>query len=148
MGASKLEAVVFAPFFHDLYKVLHLRIVRVLEHLDDFDQSFFALLASDDHLEYANGSTSFALPEFRVWVKALKDAIERVKQGDWEGLLERNGISKKLRVGETYFDGIRLTPEVALPFETLGVPMGIAFQKLLQEKRSRGYSNLERHSDL
>jgi len=36
----------------------------------------------------------------------------------------------------------------SLPFETLGVPMGIAFQKLLQEKRSRGYSDLERHSDL
>ncbi len=65
---SELEAVVLAPFLHYLHKVLHLRVVRVLEQLDHFDQSLLVLLASDHHLEHSDRRTSLSLPKLRVWV--------------------------------------------------------------------------------
>lgn len=38
---SEFEPVVFAPLFHDLNEILNLRVVSILEHLDDFDESLF-----------------------------------------------------------------------------------------------------------
>ena len=70
---SEFEAVVFAPLFHDLDEILDLRVVSVLKHLDDFHKSLFRLFASNDHLEYSNGRTSFALPELWIRVKSLKN---------------------------------------------------------------------------
>ena len=67
------EAIVFAPLFHDLYEVLNLGVVGVLEHLDDFNESLVALFASDHHLEDTNCSSALAFPEFGIRVKSFKD---------------------------------------------------------------------------
>jgi len=70
---SKFEAVVLAPLLHDLDDVFAVRVARVLEHLDDFEEAFFALLLGDDHLEYTDCGTTLSFPEFRVGIEALKD---------------------------------------------------------------------------
>ena len=70
---SQLYAIGNAPFFHYLNEVFDLRVVRILQHVDRINQPLFALLAHDEHLEHADGSTTFALEEFGIRVKAIKD---------------------------------------------------------------------------
>ena len=70
---SELEAIVFTPFFHCLDEVFHLRVVRILQHLDDLDESLLALLTCNNHLENTDGSATLALPEFGVWIEALEN---------------------------------------------------------------------------
>lgn len=70
---SEFEAIVLAPLFHDLNKVLNLWVVSVFEHLDHFYQPLFGFFASLDHLEDSYCRTSLALPEFRVRVQSLED---------------------------------------------------------------------------
>jgi hypothetical protein len=56
-----------------LNDILNLRIIRVLEHLNDLNEPLFRFLAGDNHLEDANRSTSLALPKFRVRIESLKN---------------------------------------------------------------------------
>ena len=76
MGDSKFISVVLAPFLHNRDKVLNLWIVRILQHLDDFNELFFGLLSSDNHLEYADCSASLSFPEFWIRVKSFEH-VER-----------------------------------------------------------------------
>ena len=73
MGDSKFISVVLAPFLHNRDKVLNLWIVRILQHLDDFNELFFGLLSSDNHLEHSDCCTSLSFPEFWIRVKSFKD---------------------------------------------------------------------------
>lgn len=70
---SELEAIVLAPFFHNLDHILAVRIRSVLEHLNDFYQTLFAFLASHNCLEHANRCTSLTFPKLRVCVKSFED---------------------------------------------------------------------------
>ena len=69
---SELEAVVLAPFFHYLHKVLHLGVVRVLQHLNHLNQALLILLSCDDHLEHSDCRATLALPKLGVWIQTLK----------------------------------------------------------------------------
>ena len=70
---SEFEAIVLAPLFHDLNKVLNLWVVGVLEHLDHFHQPLFRLFAGHDHLEDSDRRPSLSFPELGVWVQPLED---------------------------------------------------------------------------
>jgi hypothetical protein len=67
-GSSELKSVVLTPFLHHLYKVLHLGVVCVLEHLDHLDQALLLLLASHHHLKHADRGAALALPKLGVRV--------------------------------------------------------------------------------
>ena len=69
---SELEAIVFAPLLHDLHEVFHLGVRRVLQHVNDLNESFFVFSASDNKLEYSDSGSSLAFPEFGVGIQALK----------------------------------------------------------------------------
>jgi len=69
---SKLEAIVLAPLLDDSYKVFNLWVRGAFKHLDNFDKSFFLLLASDSHLENSEGSSTLSLPKLWVCVKSLQ----------------------------------------------------------------------------
>jgi hypothetical protein len=44
-----------------------LRVVCILQHLNDFNQSFFGFLSSNYHLKYSYSCTSLAFPE--LWIR-------------------------------------------------------------------------------
>ena len=69
---SELEPIVLAPLLHHLHEVLHLRIIRVLQHLDHLNQSLLGFVTSNHHLEDSNSSSTLAFPEFRIWVQSLQ----------------------------------------------------------------------------
>lgn len=76
-NCSEFEAVVFAPFLHDLDEVLHLWVICVLQKLNDLNQTLLVLLLRDNHLENTNCSTTLTLPELRVRVQPLEH-VERL----------------------------------------------------------------------
>ena len=65
---SELEAVVLAPLFHYLHKVLHLGVVRVLQHLNYFNQALLIFLARNHHLEHSDCGSSLAFPKLWIWI--------------------------------------------------------------------------------
>lgn len=72
-SCSELEAIILAPFLHDLHEVLYLRIVRVLQHVDNLDESLLIFCSSHYHLENADGGTTLTFPEFWVSIKSLEN---------------------------------------------------------------------------
>jgi len=71
-GVSDFDAVIFAPFLHNLNEIFNLGVVCALEHLNNFDKFLFAFCSCDHHLEDSDGCSALALPKLWVGIKSFK----------------------------------------------------------------------------